>query len=179
MTYCFTDTETLGLSLHHDVWEWAWTIDGDKIRSGFLRHDLTAADPEALLVNGYRKRMTVGEITPTFEEDSLEVLRSYRRAGNAVVLVGANPSFDAYRLARRWGGEEPWHYRMVDVSVYAMPLVGAAAPLGLNKTAEELRRRGYDIPEPDHTAAGDVDCIRECFYALQALYSQGAPIHGH
>lgn len=38
--------------------------------------------------------------------------------------------------------------------------------------AADLRERGHDIPEPDHTAAGDVATTRAVFDALRAEAEQ-------
>jgi hypothetical protein len=37
--------------------------------------------------------------------------------------------------------------------------------------AERLAEHRDDIPMPDHTAAGDVECLRACYMAAQELYA--------
>lgn len=173
MTFCYVDTESMGLNLDtHDLWELAWAIEGGDIHSGLLTHYPEQAEKKALEVNRYEERMTedVATISDEFEVHFHDTLQSYRRGGSAVTLVGANPSFDAYRLRKRWGGAEPWHYRMLDIGVYAMPWEGSTYPLGLRQVAQQLRNHGEDIPQPDHTAAGDVATVRACHQALISIY---------
>ena len=81
-------------------------------------------------------------------------------------LVAANPHFDASFLRRRWG-HAPWKYRLLDIEAYAMGALNLIEPKGLAYIAEKL---GVDAP--DHTAAGDVWCLRECFGRLSDIYYQ-------
>lgn len=173
MTFLYVDTETMGLELNtHDVWELAWTIEDDPIQSGFVEHDEALFQTEALKVNGYMDRYD-GNLTPNVEYNLLDALHDYRDRGDALVVVGANPHFDASRLSRRWDWQEPWHYRMVDLSTYVMPWRQSLIPLGLNQIANALRSQGCDIPVPDHTAAGDVATVRACHKALVDIYAIG------
>lgn len=172
MTLCFLDTETTGLDLNqHEVWEIGYAFDDEPVHSAVVPHTLANADPEALTVNGYverggeaGRRLTT---VPEFEEELLARLFEERPT-----IVGANPEFDKYRLARRWGivRPEPWHYRSIDLESYAMPFLDLGLPAGLFTIAERLRDYEAMIPEPDHTAAGDVLSLRACFRTLQRLY---------
>lgn len=173
MTYLFLDTETFGLDLDHDVWEIAYAFDDQKVQSSFVEHDASNAEPEALDINGYRERFTgVNKTDAGLFESRLISLATLEKP----TLVGANPSFDAERLLKRWGlshSQAPWHYRMIDVSVYAMPLLGLDKPAGLYQVAQILRDGfGMKIAESDHTAANDVECVRDVFNALRWQYER-------
>lgn len=167
MTLVFLDTETTGLELHHDIWEAAWAVDDGPVTSLFLSHSLANADPKALELNGYFTR------TAGFPEATLTGDLYLREALEGATIVGANPAFDAIRLQLRWGAQ-PWHYRMIDVSSMAVGVFGHAAfdlesgrPPGMAGVQELLVDYGIEgIPEPDHTAAGDVACLRACYQAL-------------
>lgn len=50
-----------------------------------------------------------------------------------------------------------------------MTVFGLAAPEGLNRTADRLRDKGYEIPVNDHTAAADVATLRACHRALTEI----------
>lgn len=170
----FLDTETTGLSLtQHDIWEIAFAVDHEPIVSGFVGHTLNNADAEALTVNRYAQRIgdTYCEDIDNEVEDALydTFHEWHRRYGEPLTVVGANPQFDLYRLSHRWGGEQPWHYRAIDVSVYAMPILGHERPQGLATIADELTAKGFAINRNDdtaHTAAADVAVTRNCYYAL-------------
>lgn len=177
MTLCFIDTETTGLSLEqHDVWEIAYAFDDDIVHSAVVPHSLANAEVEALEVNNYMERGAVGWRSEdnTFERELREQLRETQ-----ATVVGANPAFDMYRLRKRWHGEEPWHYRSIDIEAYAMPFLDLGLPRGLHFIAEALREHEATIPEPDHTAAGDVLCLRACFRTLQRLYEAQKAILAH
>ena len=163
MTFVYLDTETTGLDPdRHEVWEIAYAVDGGPILSGVVAHSLRYADPTALAMNGYLDRGTVG-----VPSDVESICRS---ALEGATLVGANPAFDAAFLRARWG-VAPWHYRMLDVEAYAMGALGWDVPKGLATIAEALAvGHGYDIPKPDHSAAGDVATLRACHLALAAIY---------
>lgn len=168
MTFCYLDTETTGLSLeNHDVWEIAYAFDDELITYGTVAHNLTMADPEALKIGDYYERggpLATVEGGFYFEQKLLKRLHAEKPT-----LVGANPSFDAYRLSKRWGGEQPWKHRMLDVCVYAMGPLNWDEPRGLYDTAAALRSLGFDVPEPSHTAAGDVEATRQVHRAIQGL----------
>jgi DNA polymerase III alpha subunit (gram-positive type) len=167
MTHVFLDVEITGLKpLRHDIWEIAYAVDDGPIRDQVVRHDLRLADPEALKISGHTARCDA--IThPTddfwrFEADLRNVLQG-------ATIVGANPAFDAAFLAARWG-DRPWKYRLLDVEAYAMPLLGLTEPRGLAYIAEQLA-----IAAPDHSAAGDVQTLRDCFHALRSTYEELLP----
>lgn len=171
----FLDTETVGLDLMtHDVWEIAWAIDHEPITSGLVPHTLHHHQVEALQVNRYAQRCgdAYPEDIPTEVEDALfDTFNEWqRRHGQPLTVVGANPHFDLYRLSRRWDWKQPWHYRAIDVSVFAMPILGHELPQGLYRVAAELQAKGYEVARDllttAHSAAADVEVVRNCYYAL-------------
>lgn len=163
----FLDLETTGLDPEtHEVWEAAWAVDDGPIQTVQLPHSLATADPEALTANRYWER--VGHPNPHRDILLRGVLQD-------VTIVGANPAFDAAFLRARWKSA-PWHYRLLDVQAYAMPLLGHERPKGLFDICAELKEKGFDIPMPDHTAAQDVEALRACFKALRSLASAAAEV---
>lgn len=156
----FIDAETTGLELEHDIWEIAYAIGDDPVIAHQVPHSLRNANLEALELNGYYDRFR-----PEAVSQSADLILKRVLAGKT--LVGSNPSFDAYRLARRWG-VAPWHHRFVDVSSMAITVFDLDKPEGLANVAERLRALDHKIPIPDHTAARDVEAVRAVYLALRA-----------
>jgi DNA polymerase III alpha subunit (gram-positive type) len=158
----FLDTETTGLEYgNHEIWEIAWAVNDGPIEQRILVHSLKSADPKALDLNGYLVRYPEGARSkgPMTDLEVRNVL-----AGNHIVC--ANPTFDRIFMFLRWA-HEPYHYRSVDVESMALVVFGWDRPRGLKDVSAELRTRGFDIPDPDHTAAKDVEVLRACFNALR------------
>lgn len=172
----FLDTEFTHLDPRlAEVFEVAMADEEGPVESWLLPHSLATADPEALEVNQYAKRFPRG-----FVGDPLaDVVIKAKLEG--VTIVGSNPACDRDVLFRRWG-VAPWHYRSVDISSYAMGILGHNEPMGQWAIANELRDMGAVIPEPDHTAVGDVASLRACFFALRRMsqapvrYTTGIPL---
>jgi hypothetical protein len=112
-------------------------------------------------INGYKVRYNSSFVSPVNDLTVAQILQGK-------TIVGANPSFDAYRLARRWG-RAPWNYRLVDVESMAVPLFNLDKPLGLKGLVDKLRDLGYTIPENDHTAEADVITVREVYRSLRQM----------
>lgn len=157
------DTETTGLTLDHDVWEVAFAIGEGEVSVHLLPHSLRNADPKALELNGYRARCHY-YVAQNSAFNDMHIANQLE----GKTIVGANPSFDAYRLEKRWG-RAPWHYRLVDVESMAVAVLGLEKPLGLKGLVDRLTDLGYAIPENDHSAAGDVATTREVYRALRNL----------
>jgi len=162
---CFIDTETTGLDARiHQPYEvcW-WREDQPRPKGGRLPHELTHADGMALKVGHYWEREMFLPGRAFVRVD--ELLRDL----NGVTLVGSNPAFDAAMLTRVIGAPV-WHHRLINVAEGGMWVFGWDRPKGLADVANECRQRGYDIPEPDHTAEGDVRATRAVYEALRNIH---------
>lgn len=159
---CFIDTETTGLDARiHKPWEVCTWLEGeDAPQTLALPHTLEHADQQALAIGGYWKR--AGLARQVADRGSL----ARRLLG--VTLVGSNPAFDAAMLIP-YLGTAVWHHRLINVAEGGMWVFGWERPKGLADVAAECRERGYRIPEPDHTAEGDVRTTRAVYEALRAI----------
>ncbi|MET0702457.1 MAG: 3'-5' exonuclease [Mycobacterium sp.] len=158
----FVDVETTGLdSSRHEIVELAWARDDGPVEVVYPRHTLRFAEPIALQVNRYHER-GLGTVVHGPDDVSGFLLQA---RGNT--LVAANPTFDATFLKAHFGWA-PWHYRLLDIESYAAGVLGWDRPPSLKDIREQLTGIGYDIPAPDHTAAGDVTALRACWRALRA-----------
>lgn len=164
---CFIDTETTGLDprIHQPYEVCIWREDWEDPRTYDLAHTLTHADGQALKVGQYFERnaylITEGNISPG----------KLARHLHGATLVGSNPAFDAAMLTR-FIGAPVWHHRLINVAEGGMWVFGWDRPKGLADVANECRERGYEIPEPDHTAEGDVRTTRAVYEALREIRSQ-------
>ena len=162
---CYIDTETTGLDprIHQPYEVCWWREDEDGPTTAWLPHGLQYADAAALRIGAYFDR----GFRP--EEDRNDYWRQKLTRGlHGVTLVGSNPAFDAAMLIG-FIGAAVWHYRMIDVSNVAMVTFDLDRPPGLASVCEMLTTKGYDIPEPDHTAEGDVRTTRAAYEALRAI----------
>ena len=163
---CFIDTETTGLDprIHQPYEVCIWREDWQQPRTFDLAHDLTHADQQALKIGGYFERnanlITKGDVTPGVLARHLY----------GVTLVGSNPAFDAAMLTR-FIGTPVWHHRLINVAEGAMWVFDWDRPRGLADVAAACRERGHEIPEPDHTAEGDVRTTSAVYGALRAIRS--------
>lgn len=162
MTLVFLDTETTGLDpALHEVWEVAVAVDDGPIVQVYqLPHSLRTADPRALALNGYWNRAEAVRATDAYDLELRELL-------TGATIVGSNPAFDTAFLRARWG-VAPWHHRLLAVESMAFAVLRYEVPKGLAGVASDLRDIGHEIPEPDHTAAGDVLTLRAVFRALRS-----------
>lgn len=162
-TLCFVDCETTGLDarIHQPYEVCIWREDWDHPNTFALRHDLTHADQQALKVGNYFERR-FGQMSSNVGADPRHIASLLHGA----TLVGSNPAFDAAMLTR-YIGAPVWHHRLINVSEGGMWTFGWDRPKGLADVAAECRERGYEIPEPDHTAEGDVRTTRAVYGALR------------
>ena len=162
MTLCYVDTETTGLDprIHQPYEVSFWHEVSDKPVTSWLPHDLTHADAAALKIGGYWERGA--------DRESLQRMtpRTLASCLVGVTLVGSNPAFDAAMLTR-FIGAPVWHHRMIDVAQAAMWVLDTGRPIGLAEVRTRLVDLGYEIPEPDHTAEGDVRTTRAAYAALR------------
>lgn len=166
MTLCFIDTETTGLDVRiHQPYEVCWWLeDEDQPITMRLPHSLVHADQQALKIGGYFDRQISVEGEWTDTPDGM--VTALARVLNGVTLVGSNPAFDAAMLTR-FIGTPVWHHRMIDVAQAAMWVLDTGRPIGLAEVRTRLVDLGYEIPEPDHTAEGDVRTTRAAYAALR------------
>lgn len=170
----FLDTEFTHLDPRlAEVFEVAMADEVGPVESWLLPHSLATASPESLEINRYWERFPAGaarewDIDAGRPRIDVKADLIVREKLEGVTIVGSNPACDRDVLFRRWG-VAPWHYRSVDISTYAMGVLGHAEPHGQYAISQELRAMGYDIREPDHTAAADVESLRDCFLVLRTI----------
>lgn len=162
-TLCFIDTETTGLDarIHQPYEVCIWREDAASPTTYNLPHTLEHADQQALKIGGYFVRDV-----RAWSDPEHYVANLVTRQLLGVTLVGSNPAFDAAMLTR-FIGTPVWHHRLINVAEGAMWLFGWDRPKGLADVTAALRERGHEIPEPDHTAEGDVRTTRAVYYALR------------
>ena len=160
----FVDIETTGLDVdRHQIVELAWAVEDGPVTVVVPRHDLRTADPAALIINGYHERLHQQPCS------SAEQISRFLLDVRGNTIVAANPAFDAGFLRAHFGGYAPWHFRLRDIEVFADGVLGGwPRPPSLKQIREALIELGHDIPEPDHTARGDVLTLRAAWRALRA-----------
>lgn len=167
---CFIDTETTGLDPRiHQPYEVSWwREDRSEPHTTWLPHTLKYADAKALDIGEYWDRIG-GPWSTRCDGTRERDLLIHQLQG--VTLVGANPAFDAAMLTKVIGAPV-WHYRLIDIEAIAMWQFGWDRPKSLLNVAAECRQRGHEIPEPDHTAEGDVRATRAVYDALHAIRAE-------
>src|SRR5699024_1547728 len=103
MTHISLYTETSGLdATRHQVWEIAYAIDDEPVRSALVPHNVVRADKVALEVGQYYERGGYQYFgwDCHFEWELIGDFEDHAPA----TLVGANPAFDAAMLKARWAG---------------------------------------------------------------------------
>lgn len=163
----FLDTETTGLSLDDDIWEFAGIRrhpDGREIELHlFIDHDREkcARLPESFFAD-HRHRYRRADSVPR-EQAAREISRFLApdADGGRAHVVGAVPNFDAERLAlllTEFGYPTGWHYHLIDIENLA---VGYLARSGdepdIPWDSDEISRAiGVEPPTDErHTAMGD------------------------
>lgn len=172
----FLDTETTGLTLDDDIWEFAAIRREDGVDYPlhlFVEH---SAEKAAQLPDSFR-----ADHDERFDAEHAVSAQSAARLihhqlrpgsdGHRAHVVGAVPNFDTERLARllRAHGLEPnWHYHLIDVENLAVGYLhgrkrngrwsGVAAVETLPWNSDGLSRAcGVEPPTRDRrTAMGDV-----------------------
>lgn len=172
MSLLFLDTETGGLDpREHQLIEVAWAGEDREIHSLVLPHDPMRVDPFAAEVNRYHERQLNDRDKWATEMQAHELGDALKGA----TLVGANIAFDeAFLTAFGFTG---WHYRKLDLEALALGYIGYVKKDGVKRVpglkdiTDTLRGYGLTIPEPDHTAAGDVATTIAVYDALSDWFS--------
>lgn len=168
MGLLFIDTETTGLNPETDqLIEIAYAyLDDPEPKTLILPHDRNNVSPEAAKVNNYYER-GLGNPAIWCTRNQLIEFEWDILAGET--LVGANIGFDESFLAKEFPSKK-WHYRKLDIESIAYKAFGYPEKVpGMKQIFEELTSRGYELPEPDHTAAGDVRALVRAFEILREL----------
>lgn len=181
----FLDTETTGLGLDADIWEFAAIrrhSTGEEIELHlFIEHDAKkCADlPDSFLADHKRRWPNHAEHVWTQAGAAEQIARFLAPdfdAGKAHI-VGAVPDFDTSkieRLLKRHGFGPQWHYHLIDIENLAvgylagLARVGAWPPLdipALPWDSDELSRAiGVEPPTDErHTAMGDARWARDIY----------------
>lgn len=161
----FLDTETTGLSLDDDIWEFAAIRreqDGtERELHLFLDHsvDKCVRLPQRFLDDHRRRFHAAPDILPRLAA----ALRIVDFLQGRPHVVGAVPNFDTERIARLcdeqfedW--QAPWHYHLIDVENLAVGYLaakGQAVPLPWDSDGVSSAL-GITVAEDErHTAMGD------------------------
>ncbi|AID58938.1 DnaQ-like exonuclease [Mycobacterium phage Gaia] len=132
---------------------------------------LSKADPDSLRVNRYYERGVFKDMLETVEANK-NIFDWLKNILQDQTLAGSNPSFDAGILSRQiaTGGllGTPWHHRLLDLSAYAMGVLGLEELPGLAKVCELV---GVTNDDP-HSALGDARATAECFRRLREWADQ-------
>ena len=172
----FMDTETTGLALTDDIWEFAAIRrEGDGTPDYplhlFIEHD---AEKAATLPESFRRDLEARfdpavAISP---RDAARLIAHVFRPGDGgkAHVVGAVPNFDTERVAlllAAYGLAPCWHYHLIDIENLAIGyLAGRGEPLPpLPWNSDDLSRAiGID---PDdyrrHEAMADVEWARDIY----------------
>jgi hypothetical protein len=162
--HVFVDTEYDQLDTGKaNLVEVAFAVEDGHVHSGVPPHSLEGAEPKALEVNRYFER-GLGD-KAHWDRDIVDLTA---RATAGQTVVGANVRVDAHILSRAIG-YEPWHYRLCDVESVAYLLLDFEQMPGLREIKDKLTKLGYDLPDPDHSAGGDVETLRAVFRILQRI----------
>jgi hypothetical protein len=169
----FLDTETTGLSLTDDIWEFAAIRrepDGAETELHlFIEHDERKCGrlPESFLTDHLKRfpsfhagRSLGGDVVPTWKAaDQIDDFLQGKPH-----IVGAVPNFDTERIAVLLSKElpdwrAPWHYHLIDVENLAVGYLAAKGnTIPLPWDSDALSDAvGVTAPTDErHTAMGDV-----------------------
>lgn len=169
----FMDTETTGLSLDDDIWEFAAIIrepgkDDVEIQA-FVSHDTAKAAqlPPSFLAD-YTARYDDDLAMSPFPLTTLV----YDLTKDRAHIVGAVPNFDTERLSRLMtlhGFTPGWHYHLIDVENLAVGYLAAGGqdvPLPWDSDALSAALGVTAPADARHTALGDARWARDLYDAV-------------
>lgn len=178
----FMDTETTGLSLNDDIWEFACIVrdpgEPDVEIQSFVRHDVEKARllPKSFFDDYCSRYDDDLAITPEHLAKLLPGIYADRAH-----VVGAVPNFDTERLSillERNGERAPWHYHLIDVENLAVGFLAGKAATGNLDAGLALPSLPWDSDvlsaalgvvapvEERHTALGDCRWARDIYDAV-------------
>lgn len=183
MKLVFIDCETTGLDYNrHKVIDCSYmTLQmarPKKIYFSISPVDLENADPTALRINRYDEWIADTNHGPMMSEDfyakvhetmgprPFDVKTSpyakFIETLQEATLVGANVQFDARFLFKELG-YEPWHYKVLDIQVYAMGQGGRQDEIpSLSSIVKDINNTTAPIiTVPDHNSINDVLAVRD------------------
>lgn len=153
----FMDTETTGLALDDDIWEFA-----------AIRREADGSESETHLFiqhgHGHETSRCKNLPAPFLDDHNArydgqaayEVWAAVSRIATLFHdrphVVGAVPNFDTERLAlllRQYGHEPGWHYHLIDVENLAVGYV-----YGVAARENDLHRMGYETPSGEIVTGG-------------------------
>lgn len=156
----FVDTESTGLNpKDDDLVELSYaTLDSD-IKT--LYFGITEVPPFIDDLIGFTKRGIAGR-TSTGRE-----VHDFLNLSADNTMVAANPAHDKGFIEAF--GLWKFHYRMLDIESFAFAKLDLPEVPGMKVIYDLLKARGYNLPEPDHSSAGDVDAMRDAYIILKDL----------
>jgi hypothetical protein len=176
----FMDTETTGLSLEDDIWEFAAVRreeDGTESELHlFIEHDPNkcARLPESFRADHGQRFPSACSGRVDSRSYAANVIANFTQ--NKAHIVGAVPNFDTERLTmllRDHGGRKPeWHYHLIDVETLAIGALvsgGTAVELPWDSDAISNLVGVHVRIEERHTAMGDVRWAMQIYDAVMDL----------
>jgi hypothetical protein len=172
----FMDTETTGLSLDDDIWEFAAIRrepDGTETELHLLiQHARAKCErlPQSFREDHEKRWSDVRSVPADQAALSIHDLFTHPHSDVKPHVVGAVPNFDTERLAAMltaFGFAVPWHYHLIDVENLAVGYLagrashgdldaGLAIPFLPWKSDDLAAALGVTITEDErHTARGD------------------------
>jgi hypothetical protein len=165
----FMDTETTGLALTDDIWEFAAIRrdpDGTETTAHiFIEHDRDKCRnlPSSFRDDHYARFRDHQAYTRRY---ACQVITDVFRNGRPHV-VGAVPNFDTERIAqfvaKQWPHWPPlgWHYHLIDVETLAVGYLHAQAREFPGGKAADFVAKGLPWDSDDLTAALGLDPVPE------------------
>lgn len=157
----FVDIETTGLDPKTDkITELAYTVGNDEVRT--LYFGVTEVNDFIDNLTKYYAR-GIHKIPKSSDDE----FNKFLTATEGNTIVAANPEFDASFLKEN----NLWNFKhnKLDIESYAMKALTLDFVPSMSKIHEILEHLGFDVPVPNHTAAGDVIAMRSMYYILRAI----------